>query len=136
MCKYHLKSILIAVITVALLLVAAPTVASASMDLTSDDCDSNLCNEKASIPMCCLTADCPLSHCILTNAINNEIIITSRPFPNENVQLTWFRTSVSTDMALNPKNPIQLVRDQESPSYFFAECRCRNCLDSEEPPQD
>ena len=130
-----MKSILIAVITAVLILVAAPIVAAASMDRTADNCDSSPYHEKASIPICCLTADCPLSHCSLSNTADNKVLLISRFIPNKNVYIALSKTSVSTEASPNPKKPLQRERSQEVPSHTRTEYHCRNCLDSEEPHQ-
>ena len=136
MCANSIKSIWISVIiAVVLLLVAAPTIAAASMNRTADNCDSDPYHEKASIPLCCLTANCPLTHCSLSNAADNKVLIPNRSTPKENVYLAWFATSVTMETSLNPKKPLQREPAQELPSYLYTEYHCRNCLDSEEPPQ-
>jgi len=132
---FVMKLILIAVITAVLILVAAPTIAAASMDMTTDSCNSSPYHEKSSIPTCCLTADCLLSHCILTNAVDNEVLLASRFIPNKNVYIALSKTSVSTEASPNPKKPLQRDPSQELPSYPCTEYHCRNCLDSEEPHQ-
>ncbi len=130
-----MKSIWIAVIVAVLILVAAPTVAAASMAMTADNCDSDPCQKEAAVQPCCLTADYPLSHCILTNAVDNEVLLPNHSTPKENVYLAWSATSVTTETSLNPKKPLQREPAQELSSYFYSEYHCRNCLDSEEPPQ-
>ena len=134
--KNSIKSICIAVImAVVLLLVASPTISAASMEMTDENCDSNPYHEGADVPLCCLTSGHPLSHCILTNAVDNEVLLTSRFIPNKNIYLTWSKTSVTTETSLNPKKPLQREPAQELASYLYTEYHCRNCLDSEEPPQ-
>ncbi len=131
-----IKSIWIAVIIAAvLLLVVSPSVAAACMDRTADNFDSDPCQKEAAVPLCCLTADCPLSHCILTNAVDNEVLLPNRSTPKENVYLAWSATSVTTETSLNPQKPLQWEPAKELPSYLYTEYHCRNCLDSEEPPQ-
>ena len=130
-----IKTILIIVITAVLILVAAPTIAVASIDMTADNCDSCLFNEEPSIPTCCLTVDCLLSNCSLSNAADNEVLLTSRFIPNKNVYIALYRKSVFTKTSLDPPKPLQREFSQESPSYIYTEYHCRNCLDSEEPPQ-
>ena len=130
-----MKSILIAVIIAVLILVVAPTITAASMAGTADSCDSGPYHEKASIPICCLTADCPFSLCILTNAVDNEVLLNSRYIPNKNVYITLSKISVSTEASPNSKKPLQRELSQELSSYIYTEYHCRNCLDSEEPPQ-
>ncbi len=130
-----MKSILIVVITAVLILVAAPSVAAACMDRTADNFDSAPWQKEAAVPLCCLTADCPLSHCILTNAVDNEVLLPNRSTPKENVYLDWSATSVTMETSLNPKKPLQREPAQELPSYLYTDYHCRNYLDSEEPPQ-
>jgi len=130
-----MKPILIAVIIAVLILVAAPTIAAASMDRTTDSCDSSPYHEKASIPICCLTADCPLSHCSLSNAANNKVLLPSRFIPNKKFYIALSKTSVCTETSPDPKKPLQRELSQELPSHPCTEYHCRNCLDSEEPPQ-
>ncbi len=130
-----LKSILIVVITAVLILVAAPSVAAACMDRTADNFDSAPWQKEAAVPLCCLTADCPLSHCTLTNAVDKEILLPNRSAPKENVYMALSQTSVTTETFLNPQKPLQWEPAKELPSYLYTEYHCRNCLDSEEPPQ-
>ena len=130
-----MKSILIAVITAVLILVAAPTVAAASMEMTPNSCDTNPLHTNSSIPTCCLTADCLLSGCSLSNTIDDKVLLTSRPIPNKNFYIALYRTSVSTKTSLDPQNPLQRDPTQELPTYLYTEYHCRNCLDSEEPHQ-
>ncbi len=126
---------LVAIVAVVLLLIASPGVAASSMDRTVDNLDSGPCQEGAAIPLCCLTADCPLSPCILTKAVNNECLLPNHSTPKENVYWAWFPTSVTTETSLNPKKLLQREPAQELPSYFYTESHCRDCLNSEEPHQ-
>ncbi len=136
MCVNPIKSIWIAVIiAIVLLLVASPGVAASSVDRTVDNLDSDSCQEGAAVPLCCLMADCPLSHCILTKAVNNECLLPNRSTPKENVDLVWSPTSVTAETSINPKKPFQLDPIQELPSDLFTAYHCRNCLSSEEPSQ-
>ena len=130
-----MKLILIAVITAVLILVAAPTIAAASMDMTADSCNSSPYHEKASIPTCCLTADCLLYNCSLSNAADNKVLLTSRFIPNKNVYIALSKTSVSNETSPNPKKPLQRELSWELPSHPYTEYHCRNCLDSEDPHQ-
>ena len=91
-----MKSILIVVIATVLILVTAPTVATACMEMTANNFDFDTGQKEAAVPLCCLTADCPLSHHILTNVIDNEVILPSSSTPTENVYLVWSATSVTT----------------------------------------
>jgi len=124
-----------AVITAVFILVAAPTITAASMDMTADSCNSSPYHEKASIPTCCLTADCLLCSCSLSNAADNKVLLASRFIPKKNVYLAWSKTSVSTETSPNPKKPLQRDPTQELPSLFDTEYHCRNCLDSEDSHQ-
>ena len=130
-----MKSILIVVITAVLILVAAPTVAAASMEMAPDSCDTNPLHTKSSIPICCLTADCLLSDCSLSNTTDDKVLLTSRFIPNKNVYTALYRKSVFTKTSLDPPKPLQREFSKELPSYPCTEYHCRNCLDSEEPPQ-
>jgi len=131
-----IKSIWIAVIiAVVLMLVTSPSTAAACMEMTADNFDSDAYQKEAAVPPCCLTADCPLSHHILTNVVDNEVILPNRSTPKENVYLVWSATSVTTETSLDPQKPLQREPAQELPSYLYSEYHCRNCLDSEEPPQ-
>ncbi len=130
-----IKLILIAVITAVLILVAAPAIAAASINRTTDSCDSGPYHEKAAIPICCLMADCPLCHCTLSSATDNKVLLISRFIPNKDVYIALPKTSVSTEASPDPKTPLQRERSQEVPSHTRTEYHCRNCLDSEEPPQ-
>ena len=131
-----IRSIWIAVIiAVVLMLVPSPSTTAACMEMTANNFDSDPCQKEAAVPPCCLTADYPLSHCILTNAVDNEVLLPHRSTPKENVYPVWSATSVTTETSLNPKKPLQRVPAQELPSYLYTEYHCRNCLDSEEAPQ-
>ena len=130
-----MKLIWISVITATLLMVAAPTIAVASMDMTADNCDSGPFHEDSSIPICCLMADCPLSHCSISNTADNKVLFFNRSTPKDNIYLAWSKTSVPTETSPNPKKPLQRELSQELPSYLHTECHCRNCLNSEEPHQ-
>ena len=131
-----IKSIWIAVIiAIVLTLVTSPSGAAACTEMTSDNFDSDPCQEESAIPLCCLTVDYPLSNCILTNPIDNEVILTNCSTPKENVYLVWSVTSMTTETSRNPKKPLQREPAQELPSCLYSEYHCRNCLDSEEPPQ-
>ena len=130
-----IKAILIVVITAVLILIATPVVATASMEMTTNGCDTNPLHTKPSIPTCCLTADCPLTQCSLSNAVDNKVLLPSRFIPNKNVHITLHKTSVITDTSFDPQKLLQRDPTQELSSHLFSEYHCRNCLDSEEPPQ-
>ena len=131
-----IKSIWIAVIiAVVLMLVTSPSTADACMDRTADNFDSDPFQKESTVPLCCLTADYPLSHCILTNAVDNEVLLPNRSTAKENVYIALSKTNVSTEASPNPKKPLQRERSQEVPSHTCTEYHCRNCLDSEEPHQ-
>ncbi len=130
------KSIWIAVIiAIVLMLVTSPSTAAACMEMTADNFDFDPVQEEAAVPSCCLTADCLLSHHILTNVVDNEVIFPNRSTPKENVYLVWSATSVTIETSLDPQKPLQRDPTQELPSHLYSEYHCRNCLDSEEPPQ-
>ena len=132
-----MKPILIAVIIAAvLLLVVSPSVAAACMDRTADNCDSNPFQEGAAIPLCCcLTAGWLSCNCSLSNSSDNEVLLPNRSTLEENVYMALPQTSVTTETSPNPKKPLQREPSQELPSCLYTEYHCRNCLDSEEPPQ-
>ena len=130
------KSIWIAVIiAIVLMLVTSPSTAAACMEMTADNFDSDACQKEAAAPPCCLTADCPLSHHILTNVVDNEVLLPNSSTPKDNVYLVWSVTSVTTETSLDPQKPLQRDSTQELPTYLYTEYHCRNCLDSEEPPR-
>ncbi len=122
------------IIAVVLLLIASPGVAAASMEMTDENCDSNPCQEGTAMPLCCLTADCPLYHCILASTVAGEVLLPNRSTPKEHVYLAWSPTSATTETSLNPKKPFPRGPTQELPSRLRNESHCRNCLNSEEPP--
>lgn len=129
------KIILIAVVTALLILLAAPTIAIASMEMTPSSCDTNPLHTKPSIPICCVTADCLLSHCSLSNAAASEVLLPSRSTLDKNVHIGQPKTSVSTETSPDSKIPQQREPSQESPPHLNTTYHCRNSLDSEEPPQ-
>ena len=133
--RNSMKSILIAVITAVLILVAAPTVDAASMEMTPNSCDTNPLHTNSSIPTCCLTADCLLSGCSLSNTTADKVLLTSRHIPNKNFYIALYTTSVSTKTSLDPQKHLQMDPTQELPTYLYTEYHCRNCLDSEDPLQ-
>jgi hypothetical protein len=136
MCVNLIKSIWIAVIiAVVLTLVTSPSTAAACMEMTADNCDSDPYQKEAAVPPCCLTADCPVSHHILANVVDNEVILPNRSIPEENIYPICFATSVTTETSLDPQKSLQREPSQELPSYLYSEYHCRNCLDSEELPQ-
>ncbi len=129
------KSIWIAVIiAVVLMLVTSPSIVAACTDMAANNFDSDVWQKKVAVPPCCLTADYPLSHHILTKVVDNEVILPNRSTPKENVYLVRSATSVTTETSLDPQEPLQRDPTQELPSYLYSEYHCRNCLDSEEPP--
>jgi len=135
-----IKSIWItAVIAVVFLLVAAsPSIAAPCAEMTAENCDSSpYHHKKASIPMCCLTADCLLSHCSLSNAADNKVLLPNRFIPNKNFCIAVPKTSVCNQTSPNLKKPLQRERPQEIPPniYTDTEYHCRDCLSSEEPHQ-
>ncbi len=123
------------IVAIILLVIASPSIASASMENTNGDCDFNSYQGGATIPQCCLMSDSPLSHCIFTNTADTTVLYNSYYNPNKIVYLAWFKTDVTTETPLNPKKLLQWTPTQELPSYCFTEYHCRNCLNSEEPPQ-
>ena len=129
------KSILMVVITAVLIIAAAPTIAAASVGGTTDSCDSSPHHEKASMPLCCLIGDCPLTHCILSSAVDNNVLLPGRFIPNKNVHIALSKTSVPSETSLNPQKPFPQAPVQELPLYLYTEYRCRNCLNSEDPYQ-
>ena len=130
-----IKSIWIAVIiAVVLTLVTSPSTAAACMEMTADNFDSDPCQKEAAVPPCCLTADCLLGHRILTNAVDNEVILPNRFTLEEYAYLVWSTTSVTTEPSLDPQKLLQQEPTQELPFRRCTEYHCRNCLDSEEPP--
>ena len=130
------KSIWIAVIiAVVLTLVTSPSTAAACMEMTADNFDSDPCQKESAVPLCCLTTDCLLRHHILTNGVDNEVLLPNRSTPKENVYPVCSATSVVTETSLDPQKPLQRDPTQELPTYLYTEYHCRNCLDSEEPPQ-
>ncbi len=131
-----IKSTWIAVIiAVVLIFVTSPSTAAACMEMTADNFDFDPCQKEAAVPSCCLTAECSLSHHILTNGVDNEVLLPNRSTPKENAYLVWSATSVTTETSLDPQKPLQRDPTQELPSHLYSEYHCRNCLDSEEPPQ-
>ncbi len=130
------KSIWIAVIiAIALMLVTSPSTAAACMEITADSFDFDPFQKETAVPPCCLTADYLLSHHILTNAVDNEVLLPNRSTSKENVYPVWSATSVTTETSLDPQEPLQRDPTQELLTYLYTEYHCRNCLDSEEPPQ-
>ncbi len=130
-----IKSIwIVVIIAVVLLLIASPGVAVSSMDRTAHNLGSDPCQKEAAVPLCCLMADCPLSPCILNNAVNNECRLPNRSTSKENVYLPWSPTSVTAETSFNPKKPFQRGPTQELPLRLCNESHCRDCLNSEEPP--
>ena len=127
-----MKPTLVAVIIVILVLVATPTIAAASMDVV-DNCDSSPCRDETAVPLCCLTANCPLSNCIITIPVTNEVPIISRSTLNEDVYVAGSQTSVTTDISPPTTKPFQRAPAQDLPSRPCTEYHCRNCLNSEDP---
>ncbi len=123
------------IVAVILLVITSPSIASTPMESTNGDCDYNSYQGGITIPQCCLMSDSPLSHCIFTNTADTTVLHTSRFIPNKIVYLAWSKTDVITETSLNPKKPLQWAPAQELPSYNYTEYHCRNCLNSEEPPQ-
>ena len=123
------------IVATILLLITSPSIAAASMEMTTENCDYSSHQGGATIPQCCLMSDYPLSHCILTNTADIKVLHTNRFIPNKIVYLAWSKTDVTTETSLNPKKPLQWTPAKELPSYCYSEYHCRNCLNSEEPPQ-
>ncbi len=129
-----IKSIwIVIIITVTILSVASPHIAAASMDSAVDNCDSGPYHEKSFVPMFCLTGDCLLDNCCLSNAADNIILPPGRFFPINNVYIAVSNTGASTVTPHNSQRPLQRYPTQELSTYLCTEYHCRNCLDSEEP---
>lgn len=126
---------MIAVITAIVILIMVPTISIASIEMAADNCDFSPYHEKAPIPICCLTANCQLSYCVFTKTVDNEVLLPDQPASNENVCVALSRTTVTTEISLNPKRPLLWESLQQLPSCLFTGYHCRNCLDSEEPHQ-
>ena len=136
MCANLMKSIWIAVITaVVLILVTSPNSVTACTEMTADNFNSDACQKETAVPPCCLTSDCLLSNHLLTNTVDNEVILPNRSTPEENGYLVWSTTSVTTEPSLDPQKLFQGEPSQELPSRPCTEYHCRNSLDSEEPHQ-
>jgi len=136
MSKNTFKSIGIVVITaVVLMLAASPGTAAACKDMPSDNHNSGAFQIQTTALPCCLTADCLSSSHLLTNEVDNEIILPNRSNPEENDCIVLPQTSVSTETSPNPNKSLPREPAQELPSSLYTEYHCRNCLDSEEPLQ-
>jgi hypothetical protein len=131
-----IRSIWIAVIVaITLLLSTSSSIAAASMEITTENCDYNSHQGGATLPLCCLTSDSPLSHCILTNTVDIRALHAYRLIPTKIIYLAWSKTDVTTGTSLNPKKLLQWIPTQELLPYCYTEYHCRNCLNSEILPQ-
>ena len=86
--------------------------------------------ENASVPLCLLTPDCPLSHCVAANVLPSPSRLTlSKVVPLVRLPANLTLTSFEGKGRL----------DQDTPQEFSAppgaRYRCRNSITSEEPPQ-
>ena len=132
MSKNTVRSTWVAVVVaVILLVITSPGIAAAPMEMTAADCDFS----GATIPQCCLMSDGPLSHCILSDSDDIAALYTSYSNPHKIVYLACSRTDAAVETSLNPKKPLQRAPARELSSHCSAEHRCRNSLNSEEPPQ-
>ncbi len=123
------------IVTIIILLVTSTSMLAASTEMTTENCNYKSHQGETSLPQCCLMSDNPLSHCMLTNTTNIKILHTSRMIQAKIVYLAWSKTDVTTETSPDLKKPIQWASTKEIPQYCYAEHHCRNCLNSEEPPQ-
>ena len=131
-----IKSIWIAVVTaVVLMLVTSPSTAAACTEMTADNFDSEVYQKEATVSPCCLTAECRLSHHVIANVVDSDVVLPERSTSKENIYIVWSATSVTTETSLGPQGPLQREPAQELPPCLHSEYHCRDCLDSEEPPQ-
>jgi hypothetical protein len=123
------------VVSIIILFISSTSVAAASIETTTENCGYDSYQREATIPLSCLTFDDSLSHCILTNPVKIEAQHASRHIPTKIIYLAWLKTEVTTETLLNPKNLLRWIPAQELPPHYYPEYHCRNCLNSEKPPQ-
>jgi len=127
-----LRLISIGIIIAILTMSVVPVMASTAVDKMADHCDSNPSHGNTSTPICCLMADCPIFHCILSSSVDDRAMLITRPVLNNNIPIAS-NTGISSESHLCYEGPSSSDLLREFPCPLVTEYHCRNCLDSEEP---
>ena len=125
------KVICLVILTVMVLLTGATPVSAHSMNNQgAGNCEPSPNPAQASVPACCVTPDCPLAYSTTANL---------PPSPNQialgkAVQMVRLPASVLPDSSFDCAQLSQQDTCQSILHPPGADFRCRNSLNSEEPP--
>ena len=126
-----LTAICLVILLVIMLFTGATPVSAQSMDMAgAGSCHHSPGNDMASLPLCCITADCPLSHTITASLPPSPNQITL----SKVIQLGRLNASPSGESSFDLNSPSRLDSPRQIPRPPGADYRCRNSLSSEEPP--
>lgn len=125
----QMKAICLPVLVVVVLLLGVTPV-SAQTEEMEHDCSSYIGQGRASVPSCCVTADCPLSGPVTASVAPSP----GRLVQGKAVQPVRPRASVDPAPCLNGEWAGKGGQPPDLPGPSSDEFRCRDCLKSEEPP--
>lgn len=114
-------------------LVAPSSVTAASMNMSTGTCEQKSCQEGHSIPLCCLNAELPLSHCFLSSTVASAVLPSNRLTPNPDAVLVHKTACQTSTFSPNmekrpPPDSLQTLLLPSDKAFH-----CRNVLNSEEP---
>ncbi len=115
---------------VAIVLLIGVTPASAESADRAGDCQS-AGQKQAPVPPCCVTPACPLYHSITANVPP----VPNQPALSKVIHLVRLPTSLLPDSWFDLKRPPPRHTLQRIPHPPGDDYRCRDSLNSEEPPQ-
>jgi hypothetical protein len=94
---------------------------------------SGACQEQPAVPLCCVTADCPIYQCILNEANNSTALRSIRPAQKEDICPVAALPVAGTEITKDLKIPCRPEAVPESPPGISFKHHCRNSLASEDP---
>ncbi|MBM2824980.1 MAG: hypothetical protein HW402_644 [Dehalococcoidales bacterium] len=122
------RAICLLVFIAIVLLIGATPVSAVAMD-GAGGCPPTHGQAKASVPLCCVTPDCPLAHSITANVLPSHNHLTLSKVVHIRLTANQLTESSFDRKRLSQRDTPQAILRPPGDGY-----RCRNSLNSEEPP--
>ncbi|MEK7354626.1 MAG: hypothetical protein AABZ77_09000 [Chloroflexota bacterium] len=121
---------LVILMVMVLLTGATPATAHSMNNQGAGDCESSPSPAQASVPLCCVTPDCPLAYSTTANLPPSSSQFTLSKL----VQMVRLPASVLPESSFDCAKLSRQDTPQSIPRPTGADNYCRNSLTSEEPP--
>ena len=128
----RIKPVCLALILALALVFTLPGIAAASMQMNAG-LETDSCRDAPAVPICCLTGDCMVFQCILTDTAIGKYVHFTRSLPVEEICLQSPITGPADDIESEPNLSSQPELVPKSPSETLSEYHCRNSLSAEDP---